>query len=84
MQLSPVKVLGVHKVGEGEDSLEVLIRWDGGTPEKATWERATLVQDQFLEFHLEDKAALWGVGNDTPVIVKVYSRRNKNGKKKRD
>ncbi|TYK29006.1 ATP-dependent DNA helicase-like protein RECG [Cucumis melo var. makuwa] len=65
------QVLGVHKVGEGEDSLEVLIRWDGGTPEKATWERATLVQDQFLEFHLEDKAALWGVASVVRPIWKM-------------
>ena len=82
MQLSPVEVLGVRKTREKGDKLEVLIFWSDSTPESATWEQATLIQEQFLEFHLEDKVALWGAGNDRPHIVKVYSRRNKSGKKK--
>ena len=80
MQLCPVEVLGVHKTIEKEDNLEVLIGWSEGTLESATWEQATLIQEQFPEFHLEDKVALWGTSNDTRV--KVYSRRDKNRKKK--
>ncbi|KAA0058453.1 Retrotransposable element Tf2 [Cucumis melo var. makuwa] len=62
MQLSPIEVLGARKTGEKDDNLEVLIRWGDGTPESATWEQATLIQEQFSEFHLEDKVALWGRG----------------------
>ena len=41
-----------------------------------------LFKNEFPEFHLEDKVAIWGAGNDRPPIVKVYSRRDKNRKKK--
>lgn len=74
--------MGVRKTREKEDNLEVLIRWSEGTPESATWEQATLIQEQFPEFHLKDKVTLWGVGDDRPPILKVYSRRGKNRKKK--
>ena len=82
MQVSPVEVLGVRKTIEKEDNLEVLIRSSEGTLESATWEQAALIQEQFPEFHLEDKVAIWGAGNDRTPIVKVYSRRDKNRKKK--
>ena len=60
IQLSPVEVLEVRKTREKDDILEVLIRWGNGTPESATWVQATLTQEQFSEFHLEDKVALGG------------------------
>ena len=45
---------------EGEEDMEVLIHWDNGTAENATWEQASLIRVQFLEFHLEDKVAFGG------------------------
>ena len=58
MQLSSVEVLGVRKTREKEDNLEILIHWSEGTPDSATWKQVTPIQEQFLEFHLEDKVAL--------------------------
>lgn len=50
-------------------------------PIDATWEQASVIKEQFPNFHLEDKVALWGAGNDKPRIMKVYVRRKVNEKK---
>ena len=60
IQFSPIEVLEVRKTRENEYNLEVLTRWSEGTPDSTTWEQATLFQEQFYEFHLEDKVALGG------------------------
>ena len=40
--------------------LEVLIEWAELPPFEATWESAEVIQEQFPEFHLEDKVNLLG------------------------
>lgn len=54
---------------------EVLIRWENGLSVDTTWELTSVINDQFPKFHLEDKVALWGAGNDMPRITKVYVRK---------
>jgi len=35
---------------------QVLVQWEDDAVEVATWEDVTNIQEQFPEFHLEDKA----------------------------
>ncbi|KAA0068128.1 hypothetical protein E5676_scaffold392G00100 [Cucumis melo var. makuwa] len=45
--LFSAEVLGVRKTMEGEEDMEVLIRWDNGTSKNATLEQASLIRVQF-------------------------------------
>jgi len=41
---------------QGEPMKQVLVQWEDDAVEVATWEDVTNIQEQFPEFHLEDKA----------------------------
>lgn len=51
---------------------QVLIEWQGGK-KGATWEDVLTIQEQFLDFNLEDKLGQEAVGNDR--MLRVYKRR---------
>lgn len=43
-----------------EGIVEVLIRWENGLPIDATWVVVAVIKEQYPDFYLEDKVALWG------------------------
>ncbi|KOM49767.1 hypothetical protein LR48_Vigan08g059400 [Vigna angularis] len=70
----PVRVLDKRQVQQGEDERqEVLIEWQEGGPDGATWEDALTIRDQYPDFNLEDKVDLQEVGNVR--AWRVYERR---------
>lgn len=73
--LQPAEVLGMHNSPTEEGVLEVLIHWENGLSIDATWEIVSVIKDQFPDFDLKDKVALWEASNDRPHITKVYIRK---------
>ncbi|CAM9002969.1 unnamed protein product [Rhodiola kirilowii] len=51
-------------VREAAGEREVLIKWSRMPEEDATWESAEYIREQFPDFDLEDKVALWEGSND--------------------
>lgn len=43
---------------------QVLIEWQGGGPEAATWEDEMIIREHFPEFHLEEKVVPGPTSND--------------------
>ncbi|GJZ35092.1 putative mitochondrial protein, partial [Tanacetum coccineum] len=81
MLLQPEEVLGTRMDSIGKH--EVLIRWKDLPGYEATWEPLENIQQQFLEFYLEDKVILWEGGSDMnhgAKWAKVYKRCSKNHK----
>lgn len=78
--LQPAEVLGLRDSLTDEGVMEVLIRWENGLPIDATWEVVAVIKDQIPNFHLQDKVAVWGAGNDRPPITRAYARRRNKGK----
>lgn len=73
----PLRVLQRRTKEQHEDMVpQVLIEWQEGGKEGATWEDELTIKEQFLEFNLEDKVDLVAVGNDR--VLKVYERRKRN------
>ena len=66
------------KGGSGHE-MEVLIQWKGLPSHESTWEPYELVQEQFPDFHLEDKVTLWAGSDDKPPIRFTYVRGKKKG-----
>lgn len=57
--VEPDQVLGVRKVGSKQQpKMEVLIQLKGLPKDEASWESASSIQQQFPNFHLEDKVIL--------------------------
>ena len=58
--LTPERLKGVRS-GDLQNSAtcKVLIKWKNY---EATWESFSSIRDQFPEFHLEDKLAVWVSG----------------------
>ncbi|GKA52187.1 ty3-gypsy retrotransposon protein, partial [Tanacetum coccineum] len=54
--LQPEAVLGVRPSKEQKDGQEVLIRWKNLPLYDASWEQFDYIEQQFPEFHLEDKS----------------------------
>ena len=50
---------------------EVLISWKGLLPHEATWEICDDFQQQFLDFHLEDKVSLEESNVRPPIIGNI-------------
>lgn len=72
------EVLNVRSTSADQVSaVEVLIKWKGLPIFEATWEPYELLQQQFPDFHLEDKVTRWGRGSDRPPIRYTYARRNR-------
>ncbi|KOM41163.1 hypothetical protein LR48_Vigan04g136100 [Vigna angularis] len=77
----PIRVLEKRQVQQGEDERqqgederqEVLIEWQEGGPDGATWEDAITIRDQYPNFNLEGKVDLQEVGNVRGW--RVYERR---------
>ncbi|XP_031249523.1 uncharacterized protein LOC116107390 [Pistacia vera] len=75
LKVEPEEVLRMRKLLNG--TLEVLIKWKGLPNYENTWEEFTSIDLQFPLFHLWDKVALLGEGNDGTPLVHVFSRKNK-------
>jgi len=75
LQVEPEAVRQIRKLINGK--LEVLIKWKNLSEFENTWEEYAIIDQQFPDFHLEDKVILIGKGNDVPQVIKTYSRRPK-------
>jgi len=75
LQVEPEAVRQIRKLINGK--LEVLIKWKNLSEFENTWEEYAIIDQQFPDFHLEDKVILIGKGNDVPQVIKNYSRRPK-------
>nr|GEV05704.1 retrotransposable element Tf2 [Tanacetum cinerariifolium] len=65
MRVQPREVLGVREgKSNSKEDREVLIRWKSLPKYESTWEPFQLIQNQFPDFHLEDKVLLWEGGID--------------------
>ncbi|GJZ40818.1 ty3-gypsy retrotransposon protein [Tanacetum coccineum] len=51
----------------GIPARQVLVQWNGSSPEEATWEWLTDFQSTYPTYHLEDKVIFEGEGNVTPT-----------------
>ena len=82
LQTHPEAVKQVRWMTNGQ--LQVLVKWKGLEDYDSTWESYEDINIQFPSFHLEDKVALVGAGDDGPAITQVYFRRNKKDNKGRN
>jgi len=65
--ISPLAILNYHKVpGSTPDSWEVLVQWQGMSPDKTSWDDWTQLCQAY---HLEDKVNFQGPGNDTSKLI---------------
>ncbi|WVZ14135.1 hypothetical protein V8G54_011701 [Vigna mungo] len=71
----PIRVLDRKQQQKEETSEQVLIEWNEGGVDGATWEDRVTIQEQFPEFNLGDKVDLQDGGNVRGW--KVYVRRKK-------
>ncbi|KOM57691.1 hypothetical protein LR48_Vigan11g072400 [Vigna angularis] len=79
LMYTPLKVLERrNQLQQGEEIPQVLIQWQDGGLDGATWEEEQYIRQQFPDFNLEDKVDLGEEGNVRPL--KVYMRRNKRRK----
>lgn len=77
--VEPEKLLGVRPKVNGQSSeVEVLLKWKSLPKFEATWEDFHLIQQQFPDFHLEDKVKVWADGNVRPQVRFTYARRKGN------
>ncbi|KAL5570094.1 hypothetical protein UlMin_026669 [Ulmus minor] len=77
--VEPEKLLGVRpKVNGQPGEVEVLLQWKSLPEFEATWEDFHLLQQQFPNFHLEDKVKVWADGNVRPQVRFTYARRKGN------
>ena len=51
----------------GNFDKQVLVQWDGRSPEEATWEWMTDFKDTYPSYNLEDKVSFEGEENVTPM-----------------
>ena len=74
--VEPEELLGVRSKAQGQPGeVEVLLKWKSLPEYEATWEDFHLIQQQFPDFHLEDKVKVWPGGNVRPQVRFTYSRR---------
>ena len=76
MVVEPATLLAVRPNANGSNGeIEVLIQWQGLPDFEATWEEFQMIQQQFPDFHLEDKVKVWAGGNVRTERRFTYSRR---------
>ena len=67
--VEPEQVLGTcPSSGSTHSKIDILIKWKGLPYYDASWEPFLLIQDQFPDFHHEDKVNLRPGSNDRPPI----------------
>ena len=73
-----------ERVVHGTNIPQILVSWNEGDKDAATWEDVKIIQDQFPEFNLEDKVVLSEGSNvrtqlkgNKERVWKVYQRRNR-------
>ena len=76
LQLWPENVLGIRWNKELGGN-EWLIKWKNLPDSEATWESVYLLNQQFPQFHLEDKVNLEPRGIVRPPIIHTYQRRGR-------
>ncbi|XP_031271255.1 uncharacterized protein LOC116129673 [Pistacia vera] len=78
LNVEPQSVLKKRKLLN--EQWEVLIHWKGLPEFESTWEDFHTLNTQFPSFHLEDKVALLGEGNDRSHVMQVYNRQRKHSR----
>lgn len=74
--VEPKSIRGTRSTSEPEEKRpDVLIRWKDLPPFEDSWERYSVIQEQFPSFNLEDKVALLAVGTNKPKTIRTYARR---------
>ena len=76
--IEPTAILGVRQRHTGSTPVtEVLVQWKDLPDFEATWESFAAIQNQFPEFHLANRVAVWEGGNYRPPVHFTYARRDK-------
>ncbi|KOM32862.1 hypothetical protein LR48_Vigan01g241800 [Vigna angularis] len=77
----PVNVLGKRQLQQGDVEVpQLLIEWQVGGSDGATWEDEVTIREQYPDFNLGDKFGLQEAGIDRPKGKQgwiVYERRNR-------
>ncbi|WVZ12616.1 hypothetical protein V8G54_017146 [Vigna mungo] len=61
----PVSILGRRQLQEGGESVpQLLVEWQEGGQEGATWENEITIREQYPDFNLGDKVGVQGAGID--------------------
>lgn len=76
LQLNPETVLGIRWSKE-LGANEWLIKWKNLPKTEATWESVYLMNQQFPDFHLEDKVNPEARGVVRPPIIHQYKRKGR-------
>ncbi|MCI70923.1 hypothetical protein A2U01_0092186, partial [Trifolium medium] len=67
----PIQVLATRTVLKGtQQTLQILVQWENGLQEEATWEDLEDIKASYPNFNLEDKVDFKGEGN----VMKEQSR----------
>ncbi|GJS47940.1 ty3-gypsy retrotransposon protein [Tanacetum coccineum] len=77
----PVAVCDSREVLQnGKAIRQVLVQWDNGSPEEATWECLSDFQNAYPDYNLGDKVVFEERGNVTPAVQRSVriSRRKRN------
>ncbi|KAA0066241.1 ty3-gypsy retroelement transposase [Cucumis melo var. makuwa] len=74
----PEEVFGYRKNSSGV--WEVLISWKGLPPHEAMWEVCDDFQQQFPDFHPENKVDLEECNDRPPIILQYSSRGGRKGR----
>ncbi|XP_022640511.1 uncharacterized protein LOC111242275 [Vigna radiata var. radiata] len=75
----PLKILDRRQQQRNKELIpQILVEWQEGGKEGATWEDVLTIQEQFPDFNLGDKVEHQAVGNDR--VWRVYERKKKGNK----
>lgn len=84
-KVEPISIHGLRQQKSGT-SFEVLVRRKDLPLYEQTWECMETIDQQFPEFHLEDKVKVWQGSIDKPPVKYTYAlkRKRESSRKTRD